>query len=187
MAKKKITAKNVVRFDGHQTQAPLTEEPSSALEQADKAIEQIEEAAARLEKKDVRKVSPKAAVTTSFSEDAEVFETEPLNLRTNSKYLDDEPQDPDWADEEDGFGDTDFEDDDEDGISTFAEVFIPLHTDSTGAIIRKGMVIVSLIVILCCLVALFMKRGAVGGVLTPDLSAWTAYADTVAAVLRFDG
>ena len=171
MAKKKITAKNVVRFDGQETQTALKEKPSSALEQADKAIEQIEEAAARLEQK----------------EEAEVFETEPLNLRNNSKYLDDEPQDPDWTDEEDEFGDTDFEDDDDEGISTFAEVFIPLHTDSTGAIIRKGMVIVSLIVILCCLVALFMKRGAVGGVLTPDLSAWAAYADTAAAVLRFDG
>lgn len=189
MPKKVIRAKNVVRFDDKNA--------LSALDQVDEAIEQIEEAAARLEgageaetpapKKPKKARRPKAANKARFAgSEEEVFETEPLELRKN-KYLDETPQDPDWADEEDDFDDDYYDyDENEEGISTFAEVFIPLHTDSTGAIIRKGMVIVSLIVILCCLVALFMKRGAIGGIVPADLSAWTAEAQHLAAVLRFD-
>ncbi len=198
MPKKVIKAKNVVRFDDKNATTALPQEGPSALDQVDEAIGQIEEAAARLEgagdaeapapKKPRKLKRPKAANKTRFSaSEEEVFETEPLELRKN-KYLDETPQDPDWADDEDDFDDDydyDYEEDGE-GISTFAEVFIPLHTDSTGAIIRKGMVIVSLIVILCCLVALFMKRGAIGGVIPADLSTWTAAAQHLAAVLCFN-
>ncbi len=190
MANKKIHAKNVVRFDGEAASAPLPEEVPSALEQVDEAIEQIEEAASRLEEsgasaaKPVKKVPKKAGQKAHYvSDDAEVFETEPLELGKN-RYLDETPQDPDWTDEEDDFDD-DLEED-AGSISTFTEVFVPLHTDSTGAIIRKGMVIVSLIVILCCLVAIFMKQGAVSGTIASDVSAWTAEAGRLAAILRFD-
>ena len=196
MAKKVIKAKNVVRFDDKNATTALPQEAPSALEQVDEAIEQIEEAAARLEegrapaepkpaKKPKAPKRPKAENKVRFSDpdEAEVFETEPLELGKN-RYLDETPQDPDWADEEDAFDD-DFEEGAE-SISTFAEVFIPLHTDSTGAIIRKGMVIVSLIVILCCLVALFMRRGALAGCIPADISVWTAEAQHLAAVLRFD-
>ena len=108
----------------------------------------------------------------------EGIETRPLNLR-QSRYLDEEPQAPDWADEDDEFDDYE---DDEKALSTIAEVFIPLHDDTTGAIVRKGLVIVSLIVILCCIVAIVMKQTATGAVITPDITALTdeAYIATAA-------
>ncbi|MBQ1596477.1 MAG: hypothetical protein II084_04820, partial [Clostridia bacterium] len=108
----------------------------------------------------------------------EAIETKPLNLRQD-RYLDDTPQEPDWADEEDAFDD--YEDDDE-TLSTFAEVFIPLHDDTTGAIVRKGLVIVSLIVILCCIVAIVMKQTGFSGVIMPDISALTDQAAAAASI-----
>ena len=53
---------------------------------------------------------------------------------------------------------------------------------TTHAIVRKGLVIVSLIVILCCIVAIVMKQTATGAVITPDITALTdeAYIATAA-------
>ncbi|MBQ4459723.1 MAG: hypothetical protein II911_04925, partial [Clostridia bacterium] len=108
----------------------------------------------------------------------EAIETKPLNLRQD-RYLDETPQEPDWADEEDEFDD--YEDGDE-ALSTLAEVFIPLHDDTTGAIVRKGMVIVSLIVILCCIVAIVMKQTSLSGIIMPDISALKAQVSCAASI-----
>lgn len=105
-----------------------------------------------------------------FFENAEPVETAPLSMRKD-RYLDETPQQPDWADDFEPLEET--EDSEPGSISTFAEVFIPLHSDSIGTVIRKGMVIVSVIVILCCLVAILMKHGAVSAAVPFDLSAWS--------------
>lgn len=154
MPEKVIKAKNVVSFNNGEVK-----------EQTPKATP-IDVAVAEAE----------AAVEAANAPAPEAIETKPLTLR-NSRYLDEEPQDPDWADEEDFEYETDEEGE---NISTFAEVFIPLHDDSTATVIRKGMVIVSVIVILCCLVAIFMKTGSIGGILAPDL---TSLREQTAAVL----
>lgn len=154
MPEKVIKAKNVVSFtDGEvKEQIPKTSPIDTAASEAETAVE-----------------AANAPVP-------EAIETKPLNLR-NNRYLDDAPQDPDWADEEDYELETDEEEGDR--ISTFAEVFIPLHDDSTATVIRKGMVIVSVIVILCCLVAIFMKTGSIGGILTPDFTSLPKQTATV--------
>ena len=105
-----------------------------------------------------------------FFEDSEPVETRPLGMRKN-RYLDESPQSDDWADKDplETYG----EGEEPGSVSTFTEVFIPLHTDSTGTVIRKGMVLVSVIVILCCLVAIIMKHGAVSAMIPYEVSAWT--------------
>lgn len=156
MPDKVIKAKNVVSF----ADAPATEEVETPV---------METAA---EGAPIAKRAAKAP-------NAEPLEINPLNLR-KSRYVDEAPQDGDWADEEDDFDPYETEDEGED-ISTFAEVFIPLHDDSTGAVIRKGMVIVSCIVIVCCLVAILMKSGAVGGTILFDVPALKAQAVSIAS------
>lgn len=165
-------------------------EEKTQLQQVDEALEKIEEAAKALEEnsKPVELVKEVAEYADTSLEEAAVpaemevseevparkapevdapLETRPLNLRTN-KYLDETPQDPDWTElhsEEE-----DLEEELSDDVSTFAEVFVPLHNDSTGTIVRKGMVIVSIIVIVCCLVALILAKVQVSAeVLTPDI------------------
>lgn len=204
MEKKPLQAKNVVSFgDGTRIARPQEARKTAAKNAAPvdaPAAQPVAEAVEASEfavKKDapafIKKEAAKAAAETAADVENEVsemaqprkapepeaIETKPLNLRQD-RYLDEEPQEPDWADEEDEFDD--YEDDDE-ALSTLAEVFIPLHDDTTGAIVRKGMVIVSLIVILCCIVAIVMKQTATGAVIAPDITALTDEASIAAATL----
>lgn len=206
MEKKPIQAKNVVSFGDGKTinrpkpAAPAVEpvaepveasetvvkkaesgfikaEPPEAVEAAaETAAEPVETAAEAVETDVVNEVSEE--IPLREVPEPEAIETKPLNLRQD-RYLDETPQEPDWADEEDEFDD--YEDDDE-ALSTFAEVFIPLHDDTTGAIVRKGLVIVSLIVILCCIVAIVMKQTGFSGVIMPDISALTDQAANAASI-----
>lgn len=197
MEKKPIQAKNVVSFGDGKTinrpkpAAPAVEpvaEPVEASEtvvkkaesgfiKAEAVEEAVEEAAAEAVETEVANEVSEEIPLREVPE-PEAIETKPLNLRQD-RYLDETPQEPDWADEEDEFDD--YEDDDE-TLSTFAEVFIPLHDDTTGAIVRKGLVIVSLIVILCCIVAIVMKQTGFSGVIMPDISALTDQAANAASI-----
>lgn len=204
MEKKPLQAKNVVSFgDGTRIARPQEARKTAAKnaapvdEPAAQPVAEAVEASESSVKKNapafIKKEAAEAAVKTAADVENEVsemapprkapepeaIETKPLNLRQD-RYLDEEPQEPDWADEEDEFDD--YEDDDE-ALSTLAEVFIPLHDDTTGAIVRKGMVIVSLIVILCCIVAIVMKQTATGAVIAPDITALTDEASIAAATL----
>lgn len=164
MEKKPLQAKNVVSFgDGTRIARPQEVRKTAAKNAAPADVEN-----------EVSEMAPPRKAP-----EQEAIEMKPLNLRQD-RYLDEEPQEPDWADEEDEFDDN--EDDDE-ALSTLAEVFIPLHDDTTGAIVRKGMVIVSLIVILCCIVAIVMKQTATGAVIAPDITALTDEASIAAATL----
>lgn len=203
MEKKPLQAKNVVSFgDGTRIARPQEARKTAAKNAApvdEPAVQPVAEAVEASEsavKKDapafIKKEATKAAAETAADVENEVsemapprkapepeaIETKPLNLRQD-RYLDEEPQEPDWADEDDEFDDYE---DDEKALSTIAEVFIPLHDDTTGAIVRKGLVIVSIIVILCCIVAIVMKQTATGAVITPDITALTdeAYIATAA-------
>lgn len=158
----KLKAKNVVSFSGgakNTDAAPAKED--GILPEAEDFVEKVEKTA------------------KTADEPAEAVETRPLNLRRN-RYLDDTPQDGDWADDE--FDDFDDFEEESGGLSTFAEVFIPLHSDSTAAVVRKGMAIVCVIVILCCLVALAMRGGQLGAI-AQDFSAQADQAVQAAAVL----
>ena len=197
MEKKPIQAKNVVSFGDGKTinrpkpAAPAVEpvaEPVEASEtvvkkaesgfiKAEAVEEAVEEAAAEAVETEVANEVSEEIPLREVPE-PEAIETKPLNLRQD-RYLDETPQEPDWADEEDEFDD--YEDDDE-TLSTFAEVFIPLHDDTTGAIVRKGLVIVSLIVILCCIVAIVMKQTGFSGVIMPDISALTDQVANTASI-----
>ena len=193
MEKKPIQAKNVVSFGDGKTinrpkpAAPAVEPVAEPVEASETVVkkaesgfikaEAVEEAAAEAVEAEVaNEVS--AEIPLREVPEPEAIETKPLNLRQD-RYLDETPQEPDWADEEDEFDD--YEDDDE-TLSTFAEVFIPLHDDTTGAIVRKGLVIVSLIVILCCIVAIVMKQTGFSGVIMPDISALTDQVANTASI-----
>ena len=203
MEKKPLQAKNVVSFgDGTRIARPQEARKTAAKNAAPvdapaaqpvaEAVEASEFAVKKNAPAFIKKEAAKAAAETAADVENEVsemapprkapepeaIEMKPLNLRQD-RYLDEEPQEPDWADEEDEFDD--YEDDDA-SLSTIAEVFIPLHDDTTGAIVRKGLVIVSIIVILCCIVAIVMKQTATGAVITPDITALTdeAYIATAA-------
>ena len=186
MEKKPIQAKNVVSFgDGNTVNRPKAPAPvaepgfikTEAVEEAAaEAVENAAEAADAVEADVVNEVSEE--VPLRRAPEPEAIETKPLNLRQD-RYLDETPQEPDWADEEDEFDD--YEDGDE-ALSTLAEVFIPLHDDTTGAIVRKGMVIVSLIVILCCIVAIVMKQTSLSGIIMPDISALKAQVSCAASI-----
>lgn len=191
MEKKPIQAKNVVSFgDGTRPARPVKKAepaPEPAAEPVAEAVaEPVEQTAGPVLEDGAEPVE--AAVENAVSEEIparkapepEGIETRPLNLRQD-RYLDEEPQGPDWADEDDAFDDYDEAEDE--ALSTFAEVFIPLHDDSTAAIVRKGMVIVSLIVILCCIVVLVMKQTGTGAVITPDCSTLTGQAAALASVM----
>ncbi len=158
------------------TVTEAAEAVSEAAEAAPEAAEAAEAVTDALETEIVDEVSEEIPLRDVPEPDA--IETKPLNLRQD-RYLDETPQEPDWADEEDEFDD--YEDDDE-SLSTIAEVFIPLHDDTTGAIVRKGLVIVSLIVILCCIVAIVMKQNSLSGVILPDISALTDRAVHTASI-----
>lgn len=193
MEKKPIQAKNVVSFGDGKTinrpkpAAPAVEPVAEPVEASETVVkkaesgfikaEAVEEAAAEAVETEVANEVSEEVPLREVPE-PEAIETKPLNLRQD-RYLDDTPQEPDWADEEDEFDD--YEDDDE-TLSTFAEVFIPLHDDTTGAIVRKGLVIVSLIVILCCIVAIVMKQTGFSGVIMPDISALTDQAAAAASI-----
>ena len=193
MEKKPIQAKNVVSFGDGKTinrpkpAAPAVEPVAEPVEASETVVkkaeagfikaEAVEEAAAEAVETEVANEVSEEVPLREVPE-PEAIETKPLNLRQD-RYLDDTPQEPDWADEEDAFDD--YEDDDE-TLSTFAEVFIPLHDDTTGAIVRKGLVIVSLIVILCCIVAIVMKQTGFSGVIMPDISALTDQAAAAASI-----
>ena len=195
MEKKPIQAKNVVSFGDGKTinrpkpAAPAAEPVEAAetvgkkaesgfikTEAVEEAAEKAVETAGAMETDVANEVSEEIPLRKAPKPEA--IETKPLNLRQD-RYLDETPQEPDWADEEDEFDD--YEDGDE-ALSTLAEVFIPLHDDTTGAIIRKGMVIVSLIVILCCIVAIVMKQTSLGGVIMPDISALKAQVSCAASI-----
>lgn len=193
MEKKPIQAKNVVSFGDGKTinrpkpAAPAVEPVAEPVEASETVVkkaeagfikaEAVEEAAAEAVETEVANEVSEEVPLREVPE-PEAIETKPLNLRQD-RYLDETPQEPDWADEEDEFDD--YEDDDE-TLSTFAEVFIPLHDDTTGAIVRKGLVIVSLIVILCCIVAIVMKQTGFSGVIMPDISALTDQAANAASI-----
>lgn len=203
MEKKPLQAKHVVSFGDGKTIARPKEDPvkkaakaapvAEAVDASESVVKKAEkgfikeDAKAEAAGKVAEAVETAADVAEAVPEEAptrrppepEAIETKPLNLRQD-RYLDEEPQAPDWADEEDDFDD--YEDDDE-TLSTFAEVFIPLHDDTTGAIVRKGLVIVSLIVILCCIVAIVMKQTATGAVITSDFTALTDEAYIAAVTL----
>ena len=190
MEKKPIQAKNVVSFgDGKTVNRPKAPAPvaepgfikteaveEAAAEAVENASETATEAAGAVEADVVNEVSEE--VPLRRAPEPEAIETKPLNLRQD-RYLDETPQEPDWADGEDEFDD--YEDGDE-ALSTLAEVFIPLHDDTTGAIVRKGMVIVSLIVILCCIVAIVMKQTSLSGIIMPDISALKAQVSCAASI-----
>lgn len=193
MEKKPIQAKNVVSFGDGKTinrpkpAAPAVEPVAEPVEASETVVkkaesgfikaEAVEEAAAEAVETEVANEVSEEVPLREVPE-PEAIETKPLNLRQD-RYLDETPQEPDWADEEDAFDD--YEDDDE-TLSTFAEVFIPLHDDTTGAIVRKGLVIVSLIVILCCIVAIVMKQTGFSGVIMPDISALTDQVANTASI-----
>lgn len=160
----KLKAKNVVSFSGgaKNADAAPAKEDAGILPEAEAFVEKVEKTAKKAD------------------EPAEAVETKPLNLR-KSRYLDDTPQDGDWADD-DEFDEFDDFEEESGGLSTFAEVFIPLHSDSTAAVVRKGMAIVCVIVILCCLVALAMRGGQLGAI-AQDFSAQADQAVQAAAVL----
>ena len=172
MEKKPLQAKNVVSFgDGTRISRPKKETPAPVAKKETTGF--IKKEAAEAAENTVSEMAPPRKAP-----EPEGIETRPLNLR-QSRYLDEEPQAPDWADEDDEFDDYE---DDEKALSTIAEVFIPLHDDTTGAIVRKGMVIVSLIVILCCIVAIVMKQTGFSGVIMPDISALTDQAANAASI-----
>ncbi len=195
MEKKPLQAKNVVSFgDGkrisrpQEAKKPVAKETAPVAEPVEASESVVKKDAQKFIKKEATEAAAETAaeaaetVTTETENvvsepvpprkapEPEAIETKPLNLRQD-RYLDEEPQEPDWADEEDEFDD--YEDDDA-SLSTIAEVFIPLHDDTTGAIV--------LIVILCCIVAIVMKQTATGAVITPDITALTdeAYIATAA-------
>lgn len=206
MEKKPIQAKNVVSFGDGKTinrpkpAAPAVEPVAEPVEASETVVKKAEAGFIKAETPEAVEAAAETAaepvetavdaveteVANEVSEEVplrevpepEAIETKPLNLRQD-RYLDETPQEPDWADEEDEFDD--YEDDDE-TLSTFAEVFIPLHDDTTGAIVRKGLVIVSLIVILCCIVAIVMKQTGFSGVIMPDISALTDQAANAASI-----
>ena len=193
MEKKPIQAKNVVIFGDGKTinrpkpAAPAVEPVAEPVEASETVVKKAESGFIKAEAvEEAAAEAVEAEVANEVSEEIplrevpepEAIETKPLNLRQD-RYLDETPQEPDWADEEDEFDD--YEDDDE-TLSTFAEVFIPLHDDTTGAIVRKGLVIVSLIVILCCIVAIVMKQTGFSGVIMPDISALTDQAAAAASI-----
>ena len=193
MEKKPIQAKNVVSFGDGKTinrpkpAAPAVEPVAEPVEASETVVKKAESGFIKAEAvEEAAAEAVEAEVANEVSEEIplrevpepEAIETKPLNLRQD-RYLDETPQEPDWADEEDEFDD--YEDDDE-TLSTFAEVFIPLHDDTTGAIVRKGLVIVSLIVILCCIVAIVMKQTGFSGVIMPDISALTDRAVHTASI-----
>jgi hypothetical protein len=207
MEKKPLQAKNVVSFgDGTRIARPQEARKTAAKNAAPvdapaaqpvaEAVEASESSVKKNAPAFIKKEAAEAAVKTAADVENEVsemapprkapepeaIEMKPLNLRQD-RYLDEEPQEPDWADEEDEFDDYDDYEDDDEALSTLAEVFIPLHDDTTGAIVRKGMVIVSLIVILCCIVAIVMKQTATGAVIAPDITALTDEASIAAATL----
>ncbi|MDO4406075.1 MAG: hypothetical protein Q4C07_02685 [Eubacteriales bacterium] len=192
MEKKPIQAKNVVSFGDGKTinrpkpAAPAVEPVAEPVEASETVVKKAESGFIKAEAVETAADAVETEVANEVSEEVplrevpepEAIETKPLNLRQD-RYLDETPQEPDWADEEDEFDD--YEDDDE-TLSTFAEVFIPLHDDTTGAIVRKGLVIVSLIVILCCIVAIVMKQTGFSGVIMPDISALTDRAVHTASI-----
>jgi hypothetical protein len=196
MEKKPIQAKNVVSFGDGKTinrpkpAAPAVEPVAEPVEASETVVKKAESGFIKAEAVEEAVAEAADAVETEVANEVseevplrevpepEAIETKPLNLRQD-RYLDETPQEPDWADEEDEFDD--YEDDDE-TLSTFAEVFIPLHDDTTGAIVRKGLVIVSLIVILCCIVAIVMKQTGFSGVIMPDISALTDQAAAAASI-----
>lgn len=171
------TAKKVTPVAVHTKTTEETVADVMADAEADEILESVKEVRSLADEELIEEAEAAPAERPAPVED-EPLETKPLTMRT-SKYLDETPQDPDWADEEDTFlTDTESE---EAPVSTFAEVFIPLHDDSTATIIRKGMVIVSVIVILCCLVAILMKHGQVSALITPDFTDLSAQAHVIAA------
>lgn len=193
MEKKPIQAKNVVSFGDGKTinrpkpEPPVAEPVAEPVEASETVVKKAESGFIKAEAvEEAAAEAVEAEVANEVSEEIplrevpepEAIETKPLNLRQD-RYLDETPQEPDWADEEDAFDD--YEDDDE-TLSTFAEVFIPLHDDTTGAIVRKGLVIVSLIVILCCIVAIVMKQTGFSGVIMPDISALTDQVANTASI-----
>lgn len=193
MEKKPIQAKNVVSFGDGKTinrpkpEPPVAEPVAEPVEASETVVKKAESGFIKAEAvEEAAAEAVEAEVANEVSEEIplrevpepEAIETKPLNLRQD-RYLDETPQEPDWADEEDEFDD--YEDDDE-TLSTFAEVFIPLHDDTTGAIVRKGLVIVSLIVILCCIVAIVMKQTGFSGVIMPDISALTDQVANTASI-----
>lgn len=190
MEKKPIQAKNVVSFGDGKTinrPKPAAKPAAEPVEASETVVKKAESGFIKTEAvAETATEAVEAEVEAEVSEEVplrevpepEAIETKPLNLRQD-RYLDETPQEPDWADEEDEFDD--YEDGDE-ALSTIAEVFIPLHDDTTGAIVRKGMVIVSLIVILCCIVAIVMKQTSLSGVILPDISALTDRAVHTASI-----
>lgn len=192
MEKKPIQAKNVVSFGDGKTinrpkpAAPAVEPVAEPVEASETVVKKAESGFIKAEAVETAADAVETEVANEVSEEVplrevpepEAIETKPLNLRQD-RYLDETPQEPDWADEEDEFDD--YEDDDE-TLSTFAEVFIPLHDDTTGAIVRKGLVIVSIIVILCCIVAIVMKQTGFSGVIMPDISALTDQVANTASI-----
>lgn len=167
MEKKPIQAKNVVSYkDGKRVAKPVKKVTAVDSGTEDKEIVVSEE------------------VPLRTPSEPEAFETRPLNLRQD-RYLDEEPQEPDWADERGDFDDAEDYEADTDEQSTFAEVFLPLQGDSTGTVVRKGLAIVSLIVILCCIVAILMKVGSIDGTIAPRLSELPTPAAMSAAVPLF--
>ena len=184
MPKKEIKAKNVVSYSTGEIREQVTAAPKTTPKPVKVKIEKTVKAKKVVEEDAPKENVPKEIlIEETVSEEVpqrpapqpEAIETRPLNLRT-SRYIDEKPQDLDWTAEDDREEVLE----DEESISPFAEIFIPLHNDSTGTVVRKGMVIVSCIVILCCLIAMVMKNGAISGTISPDLP--TLANQTAAAV-----
>jgi hypothetical protein len=140
MEKKPLQAKNVVSFgDGTRIARPQEARKTAAKNAAPvdapaaqpvaEAVEASEFAVKKNAPAFIKKEAAKAAVETAADVENEVsemapprkapepeaIEMKPLNLRQD-RYLDEEPQEPDWADEEDEFDDEDedeFDDDEE--------------------------------------------------------------------------
>ncbi len=182
MDKNPIQAKNVVSFGGGNRITRPTDpfQSDSAAAEAEALIDAVEEKAsapAEAKPPEVKPATP--AKPTGKVKKVSAVETKPLKMRT-SRFVDEEPQEPDWADELE-----EIQEQDEHELSTFAEVVIPLHGDSPATIVRKGMVIVSLIIILVSIVAIVMNLGAISGVITPAFSATVDSVAVPAVVSHF--
>ena len=102
MEKKPLQAKNVVSFgDGTRISRPKKETPAPVVKKETTGF--IKKEAAEAAENTVSEMAPPRKAP-----EPEGIETRPLNLR-QSRYLDEEPQAPDWADEDDEFDD--YEDD----------------------------------------------------------------------------
>ncbi len=160
MEKKPIQAKNVVSFGDGKTinrpkpAAPAVEPVAEPVEASETVVKKAEAGFIKAE-----------AVEEAVAEAAEAVETEVANEVSEEVPLREVPE-PEAIETK--------------PLNLRQDRY--LDDDTTGAIVRKGLVIVSLIVILCCIVAIVMKQTGFSGVIMPDISALTDQAAAAASI-----